>query len=333
MNVPWRYILGLASGFILALSVFIIFLYTQLGVPTHMSQWIFDVVDKKEQFAAKISGPRLFIVAGSNALFGINAQLIEQQTGCPTINMGTAAGLNLDYRLYRIEKIARPGDTILLACEYELYKSGFGFETLDDFVLARDPGYFHQMPLLDKIYMATRIPFKRFQRGWRNRVSVEYVRPPAPPYSPYTPLSTGINSLDENGDEMFNFPEMRPPASHLALTGLNPILMNGLPSENTKGFEVLTAFLQWAQAHHITVLATFPNIVYQPAYDGPNGKKAIETISHFYASHGVPVIGTAKEAMLPIEQFFDTIYHPTHEEALERTKRLIPELRPYLHLK
>ncbi len=35
--------------------------------------------------------------------------------------------------------------------------------------------------------------------------------------------------------------------------------------------------------------------------------------------------------MLPIDQFYDTIYHLTYEAALQRTERLIPELKPYLH--
>ena len=271
-------------------------------------------------------------MAGSSALFGINAQLIEQQTGFPTINMGTAVGLNLDYRFYRLEKILRPGDTVLLACEYESYTNSVDFETTDDYVMGRDPEYFRQLSLLDKIYVATRVPFKRLQKGWRNRRTPEHVLIKTA-HSPYNPFSATYYPLDDNGDEMLNTAADRPPPQFLIgnLARQIPSLVNGIPSGNTKGFEMLTPFIEWAQAHHLTVLATFPNVIYHPVYDGPNGQKAIQTITDFYASHGVPVVGTAREAMLPVDQFFDYMYHLTHQAALKRTERLIPELRPYLH--
>ena len=334
MSIPLRFIVGLAAGLLLAVSVFVAFLYTQLGVPTHMSEWIFDISQKKERLAAQVSGPRLLLVAGSSALFSFNAELIEKETGYPTINMGTHAGLCLDYRLYRIRKIARPGDIVLIACEYEFYENGIAnySEWNDDYVLARDPDYFYQMPLLDKIDMATRIDFKRLQTGWRRR-DVHYHERPlgGPPYSVYTPIVPGIDCLDDHGDEVFNTSAARAPSKLGGGERLVPTLVDGLPSTDTLGFNLLAAFFRWAQANRVTVLATFPAITHQPVYDQPKGKQAIQTITRFYADHGVPVIGTAEEAMLPSDQFFDTMYHLTHEAALTRTERFIPELRSYLH--
>jgi hypothetical protein len=331
MTVSWRYILALPLGLLLGIGVFTGFLYSQLGIPTASSQWISDMTQKKERLAENIPGPRLLVVAGSGALFGINAQLIQQQTGVPTINMATHAGIFLDYHLYRIEKIARPGDTILLACEYEFYANRYNSETADDYFLARDPDYFRQMSLLDKIDLAIRVPYKRFQEGWKNHRTGLYLPPPiTPPYSPYTPIVPGIDCLDDNGDELFNTRATQP-APKPAMRKPNGLLCDGTLTENTNGFKSLAAFIQWAHVRHITVLATFPNIVRQPDYDGPNAQKAIATITHFYTAHGVPVVGTAQEAMLPIGEFYDTVYHLTHEAALQRTQRLIPELQPYLH--
>ena len=333
MNVPWRFILALPLGVLFGILTFILFLYTQLGIPTHRSQWIYDISQKKERLAGQIPGPKLLIVAGSSGLFSINAQEIEQETHYPTINMATHAGLSLDYRLYRIEKTARPGDTVLLACEYEFYEDGFGeySEINDDYILARDPEYFHNMSLLDKIHMATRIGFKRLQLGWRNRRHPEKVRPPSIPYSPYTPITPGIDCLDENGDEVFNLRATRPPPSAAALERPIPILVNGLSSDHTSGFRTLAAFLEWAKAHQIKVLASFPAAVRESAYDGPKAQQAIATITRFYAAHGVPVIGSTDEVLFPADQFYDTMYHLTHEAALQRTEHLIPELAPYLH--
>ena len=90
-------------------------------------------------------------------------------------------------------------------------------------------------------------------------------------------------------------------------------------------------FIAWAHARHITVLATFPNVLWIPAYDSPIAEKTTRRIAAFYTSQGVPVIGTAQEALIRSRaKFLDSSYHLTHDAALHRTERLIPELRPYL---
>jgi hypothetical protein len=330
MRVPWRFILALPSGLIFGIALFIALLYSQLGIPTESSHWISDIILKKEACAAHIAGPRLFLVAGSNVLFGLNAQRIEQQTGIPTINFGVHGALGLHYILQLTQRNVRPGDTVLLVLEYDFYSHNLDSEQLDDYILARDPDYFRRLSLLDKIDMATCIPFKRIQKGFRNSHTPESVRAPQPPFSPYTPISAGIDCLDENGDEVFNLESARS-ASTPKLQEQTAVLVGGLSDENTYGFRELAAFLKWAQEQHISVVATYPNILHQPVYDEPAGQKVIETIAHFYASHGISVIGTAQEAMLPADQFFDTNYHLTHEAALERTDRLLPELAPLLH--
>ena len=105
--------------------------------------------------------------------------------------------------------------------------------------------------------------------------------------------------------------------------------MNSILSSAIAG--VLAEFISWARANHVTVLFTFPNVIHHPEYDAPHGRQTVLAITHFFTSQDVPIIGTAGEAMLPINQFYDTIYHLTYEAALKRTERLIPELKPYLH--
>jgi hypothetical protein len=319
MNVPWRYILGLPCGLLLAIAFYVALLYTQLGIKTQSSRWTYEIVQKKEAIAAATPGPRLLIVGGSSGLFGLDAEVIEQQTGLHTVNFASHAGLGLGYILHLARQTARPGDTILLSLEYEFYSSGFSYSVFDDYILARDPDYFRQMPLLQKIDMATRIPFSRFQKGWSIRSKPEVVRP----HAPY------VDALNSHGDEIGNAAVDRPPKnSEMDLTA--NALIDGLPSDDTDGFNELRKFFAWAKANHITVLATFPNILYHPEYDHPVAQRAVQTITNFYASQGVPVIGTAQEAMLPSNQFFNTYYHLTREAALARTQRLIPELEPHL---
>ena len=323
MRVPIRFLLGLLCGLLLGIGVFVSLLYSQLGVPTNSSGWAYGIGQKKEALAGAISGPRLLLIGGSGVTFGLSAEQIEKETGRPTVNMGTHAALGIEYILDRTEKIARPGDTVLLAIEYQLYGKPFGLDVSDDYILARDPAFFRQMSWLDKIDMATRIPFTRIQKGFAIR------RKPESPPRPHPPYTDGVSYINPFGDETGNASADRP-APNAEMAELAVPLVDGMPSDQAFGFGKIREFVRWARAHHVTVLATFPNLMHQPQYDGPNARQAIQVITDFYASLGVPVAGRAQAAILPSDQFFDTPYHLTHEAAIARTDRLVPDLKPYL---
>lgn len=324
MHVPRRFILGLACGLVLAIGLFVSLLYTQLGQHTNSSSWAGELIEKKVALAAAIPGPKLLIFGGSGTTFGVSAQRIQELTGVPSVNMGTHAGLNMDHILYLARKTARPGDTVLLAPEYELYASMTEWELHDDYILAHDAAFFHQMSFFDKIYMATRIPFKRIQKGFAVR------RKPESPPRPHPPYTDGASFINAYGDETGN------PASERLLHATNldirsTVLVNGLSSASGFGFDRIREFARWAKAHQVKVLATFPNIMQRAEYDGPKADAAFKTITDFYAELGIPVVGTARDAMMPPDDYFDTYYHLTREAAARRSERLAPALKPYLN--
>ena len=55
-------------------------------------------VDAKLARAASIAGPRLVILAGSNAPYSHRCEIIEPIIGMPCVNGGVAVGIGLDYR-------------------------------------------------------------------------------------------------------------------------------------------------------------------------------------------------------------------------------------------
>ncbi len=321
MRVPLHFILGLTAGLVLGIVVFLALVDAQLGVPTNSSKWAYDIAQKKREIAAAIPGPRLLLSGGSNVTFGLSAQTIESETGMKTVNMGTHAGWDADYQKHWIEQTARPGDTVLLAIEYQLYVDRIGSEVHDDYILARDPDYFRQMPLLEKIDLATRLSWKRLQKGLNIRRHGEASPRPHPPYT------DGASFIDAYGDETGNTTVDQ---SNPDIEEIVKPLINGITSSDGEGFGEVRRFIAWAKAHDVTVLATFPNVEHRPEYDGANAREAIRTITDFYAAQGVPVIGTAQEAMYAPDQFFELPYHLTHDAAIVRTKKLVPELMPYL---
>ena len=324
MRVPLRFLLGLVGGFLLGIGFFIALLYSQLGIPTNFSSWTYDISQKKEALAAAIPGRRVLLVGGSGVTFGLEAEEIERLTGRRTLNMGTHAGLGIDYLLSRVEKYSRSGDTVVLFIEYQLYMKSAPTEVLDDYLLSRDPDYFRQLSWGAKVSMATRVAFKRFQKGWAIR------RKPEPESRPRPPYSQGALYINGYGDEMGNTVANRLPPN-AEMSKITTTLVKGIASDHQPGFERVRAFVLWARQHKITVLAAFPNLMFHPEYDGAKSLQSFRTIADFYTKLGVPVVGTAREAMFPPDQYFDTPYHLTREAAIVRTDRLAPELAPYLN--
>ena len=313
MNIPWRFFVALFAGFVLSIAAFIGMLYVILGVPTRSSQWIYDITQKKEQIAEHDNGRRLFIVAGSSSLFSLNAKLIQDQTGIPTVNDGIHAAIFIEYRLYQLKRLVRPGDIILFAWEYEYYVNSAKHdpEITDDYVLARDPSYFRQSPLWYKVSMATRVNFDRIKLGWKIRHTPEKIDPPVFPYHPYTPITPGIDCLDENGDEVFNQASWRKlPAETLKDASTNTLDAGIVEKDNT-GLEELAQFIRWAQARHIGLLATFPAVIKNPIYETQKARESSRVLIQFYRDHQVDVLGTPrKELRISLHLVFRYLLSP-----------------------
>lgn len=317
MRVPNRFFVAVPFGFILGLALFWALIYSDLGVPYGQSNWCHYMITKKLELASRIQGPKLLLVGGSGTLFGLNARTIQEQTGFPTINLGTHAGLGSRYLLHIAEESAKPGDTVLLIMEYDLADTTY---FTDDYIISVDNDYLWKLPLLEKINLAIRVPYKRLDITKR--------KPPTPrPANPenITPYTMGVETIDDYGDEIYNLKTQYTPPHPEAMKSGRPVL-----SIDGHKFVAYIDFCQWAKANHVTVLATYPNLIYQPEYDQPTAQAELKVVKDFYASQGVPVLGTPREAMFPEDQFYDTVYHLLHSAAIERTNRLIPHLKPYL---
>lgn len=79
------------------------------------------LIDKHVRLAAMRS-PKLVIVGGSSAAFGVDSRAIEAVVGMPVFNMGLGADLGLPFMLREIEKHLAAGDRVLLMPEYELFQ-------------------------------------------------------------------------------------------------------------------------------------------------------------------------------------------------------------------
>ncbi len=322
MTSEKKFVVGFVLGLSLTLGLFYWVFRLQLGVPTSSSQWSWAINAKKRQLAEAAGSPKLLLVGGSSTLFGLSAQEIQAKTGVPTVNLGTHFALGSEYILHLTRKVARPGDTVLLAFEYEAYGDRFRDELFYDYLLARDPDYFNALPLYQRVQTAMFISSSRLQRGLRSR---------GKPFAPTYFFPYDIKQINEFGDFFGATQDLRPPGQPYLASASRILSIKGV-SLNSSGFAILADFIRWARQNRISVLATFPSICHRQEYESPTARRVIHDIESFYASLGVPVVGTAEEAMLPPDLFFDTSYHATEKGAQERTKRLLTYLEPLLKI-
>jgi hypothetical protein len=227
-------------------------------------------------------------------------------------------------------QLAKPGDTVLLVLEYELYNygklhPGWADMILLDYIVARTPDYFHRLSLPEQwnVFMFT--SNDRIVQSMRNRNRAEPPHTENPIYD--------VHKLNEWGDQTDHVKTNRPDERGYVLKSRAP-LSSGLSKSGSKdAFAVIGRFCRWAEANHVRVLATFPNLCDQPEYHTQTAAKVARTIKDSFARLKVPVIGEYTDSLLPPDQFFDTFYHLTQEAALERTRRLAPLLKPCLQVR
>jgi hypothetical protein len=79
------------------------------------------ILDRKLAYAASLTGPKLVILAASNAPFSHSCAVLERELGRPCANMGIPADIGLDGVINRTRPLLRRGDLVYLPLEYFLY--------------------------------------------------------------------------------------------------------------------------------------------------------------------------------------------------------------------
>ena len=328
MKVRRSFFIALPVGLLLAGVIYFGLFFLQLGVPTTRWAWLHEIIETKRKTAEAITTPKLLIVAGSSALYGISAEEIERQTGFPTVNFGTNAALGPDYILHVTRKICRPGDVVLLAFEYEQYLFGnLTGDTTDelfiDYILGHDREYVRSLGFRTKLKLALLTSTDRLWMGLRAAF-----QKPAENAAAVAFTKEILANISSRGDQTNALPDRRPAESAVRAM-LSSIPAYGFPA-SVPGFPPITEFCAWAKLNNVTVLATFPNTTHRPEYDLPAAKQMPAQFRAFFEPMGVPVLGDISDAMLPEEKMFDSMYHPMRSAALERTRRLLVHLAPYL---
>lgn len=316
-----RYLISLFGGLILLSCLWVWLFFNQLGVATESSAWTHELVKQKSLAAHAMAGPRLIIVAGSSAHFGVNAEAMSKALGIHTVNFGTFAALNVEYLLAKTKEIVRAGDTVLLALEYAYFKHEPQY-TLHyvDYIIARDPAYFYSLSIIEQLKIFAAIPFKRLLTPLRD---ARMKRPPA---------SLNVYSYYDHpyGDTHSNARVFATATTRTAKATLVPDAGFITVSEQSRTWNILQSFAKWSQDHGVKLMATAPNHMHFDELDNDAIRANVKRIVDFYTANDIPFIGDPFDATIDKSFYLDTVYHPNDLGKFLYTQQLIHHLKVVL---
>ena len=269
-----------------------------------------SAIQRKYDHLKSIDGPKIVIIGGSNACFGIDAPFMEQATGYPVANMGMHAGFGKLFMTEVAKRHIGEGDIVILAYEYRVNSEDF--EELGDVDLI-------MTGIDNKLEMYRTIPLKSFPLILGN--VLPYLQHKI--HKDYT--ETGIYSsasFDKQGN--------------LILKREKVIMNYNNPEGSVQGRrmsapddkqEYLKEFREFVEARGASVYFSAP-VLLDKAYVGTSEQLQTYT-AELVAATGIPSISNPEDYLFPLEDMFDTEYHCNDNGERRRTELLINDLRAH----
>lgn len=88
-----------------------------------------SIIEKQARLNS-IKSPKVVLIAGSNFLYGIDSQLLQDSLKMPVVNMSLQYFLGSDFLLKQVEDALRPEDIVVMGFEYMVTKEGFTSEKI-----------------------------------------------------------------------------------------------------------------------------------------------------------------------------------------------------------
>jgi hypothetical protein len=308
-----RLVGGLLAGAFLACLAWVVLVAGQLGRPHPNNLWVEQSYAFKVARAEALAGqPRVLVIAGSSALFGIDSPLLGKLLGRPAVNLGVNAGIGAPYVIAHTRHLVRPGDLVLLPLEYGLYNyDGDLNQVFLDYVLSH-PEVMADAPWSFWLNVLWSAPLERVWQGYRgvpDGFAVEGLY--------------GAHNLDIHGDQLNAGLAQRTPALHAGALN-SPAERHGARFRpDSKGWVLWAEFTRELSERGACVLFLPPPILERPSYHSdPIERRFYADLAAHARLSGLTFFGNPTDFFYPADWFFDTNYHLASEYRAVHTERV-----------
>lgn len=329
MNLNSRTFLMLSAFYciVLCLLYYVCFLI-QCGNNITAAWWLRDSFEYKQYLSRIIPSPKIIIMGGSNALFGINSKVIEDITGYNVVNFASHAGLDINFFYLKIKEYMNDGDIIVMPLEYEYYfyddKQTQWFT--DNMMAWGQEDYLSKIGFVELIKFIFHVPKQQIYEGILKRekknqlvdkdIIIDNIANSI--YSGWHGYS--YKSLNKHGD--INL-DAEPTNTLLTIKkkGVHYI-EKGSPSKHFLKF--FTKISKFVEQRHGKLILTWPTSMINKDFDLSKGNH-LKGVSEFVDNLGKDSITIACDPLLfnmEIQYFFDTKYHLNKKGAYIRSEHL-----------
>lgn len=317
-----RYSWNRLAGFLLVLAAacvvsFVLWcgvlLLSVHSVANHDEYWVEGILARKMSAAAKRDGGRLIILAGSGGWYGFRTKALEEVLGVPVVNLAVHAGLSIEGVSLDALSIARPGDAILMAFEYQQFE--------------RDPFQYRMIG-----HILRNHPWLAFQVApdeWLRCIM-------APPLSEIS-YRRSLTERLRKGEDMYNFARtiISLTDDEGEITDRNAKYYHAIdPSTQQKTLgdinpaarAMILRYIAIFQGRGMPVFAVFSPRLLHPDYDREQVAGVQREIRKLYEGAGVVVVGEPRIDVAQTDQYFDNGTHLTEKGAIERSRHVAEKL-------
>jgi len=313
--------LGLLAGLLTAALLWIGAIAGQLSNPTPTSSWVYHAYMLKQRLADTIATPKILIVSGSNALFGIASETLIDTYKRPVVNFAVNAALLLPYILYRSKTALHAGDIVLLPLEYPLYiYDGEPNGQLLDYMAARDPAFFQQLSIQEQARLLWAFPIERIWQGYHSSDT----------QPPVTSLYGIHNIAPSTGDQLNTSRSQRVDAVLREWEGLAskpPHTYGKDDRPDNLAWRYLRDYVAWARKRGVCLIFIPSSFMDRPSYHIDSIERAFYSgLPDKIRALGAAYVGSPFDYMYDMDAFFNTEYHLIAEARTRNTRQLILDL-------
>lgn len=274
------------------------------------------MMDRKIDYANRLTGPKLVLVGGSGVRTSHRCDILSPALNMPCVNGGATVGLGLNYLFAEYRGILKRGDVVYLPLEYQQYMitrpemltgpdAAILFRT--DWRMLADrgaEGFARAAFMADIDYVAQSLIEQALAAAG---VRARFDKQTSNAFGDQTGLTHEAGLMYDAAMTQFRWGPPTPVQFRDAV---------GAKQE-------IERFLDWCRDHGVRVIAGLPVAFDEP----PVGDALIAALRGFYAAHGATLIVMDNRSQYPRDYFYDTPFHLEEAHAVAHSRRLVPYLR------
>lgn len=320
----------------------VLLFHYQVGARVQSEYWLQGVRAVKQFLAGQIRMPKLLILGGSNAWFGLDARQMEAALGEPTINLATHGGFPLQYLFEEAEPYLHAGDSVVLAFEYEQYQrtSPYG-QFYTNAVMTWLPEHWNALSWVERMRFMRAVGWPRVVSGvlmqWMGANTEAANRRAIRTSAELLAEWRAGREQGERGDggrefAMYSAHNVDEYGGLIRIEGA--ISRNddyhfgrGLPQSDFQ-WKLLAQFFERCKKAGVSLWITWPPVLDNPAVDlsAPRVKEHLKKIRQRIEAIGIPILGQPQDFLYSRDLFADTQYHLNAKGRAVRTQAVIQQL-------